>query len=108
MISSSTKEPIHEIAQGILLGAQFQQFIPEVAKLETTRDVQRPSPPHDDVHLEEVDLTYPQDGVGTSQGTGSSQYHSPPLLERYTNASFFRRRSKRPLQLERVQGEDED
>ena len=59
MIRSSQEEPVREIAQGILLGTQFQHFIPEVAAPETFGDVQRESPPHADVHLEEVDLTYP-------------------------------------------------
>ena len=73
MISSSQEEPVREIAQGILLGAQFLHFILEVAALDISGDVQRESPPHDDVHLEEIDLTYPQDVEGFSQGAGSSQ-----------------------------------
>ena len=74
MISSSTEEPVRKIAQGIPLGTQFQHFIPEVVEPKTTRDVQRSSPPHDDVHLEEVDLTYRQDGAESLQGVGSSRY----------------------------------
>ena len=75
--------------------------------------MQREPPPHDNVLLEEVDLTYPKDVVGSShdagssQGAGSSQYQSHLLPERRMTASYFRKRWSRPSKLERVQEEDE-
>ena len=73
VIRSSHAEPVRKIAQGMLLGTQFQLFIPEVAEeaSPTTGDVHVSSPPHD-VHLEETDLSYPGDVVGISQA-GPSQ-----------------------------------
>ena len=68
VISSTQEEPVREIAQGILLGTQFQHFIPEVVVPDTTMDEQGSSPHHADVHLEEVDLTCPDYGAGSSQG----------------------------------------
>ena len=66
VISSTQEEPVREIAQGILLGTQFQHFIPEVAVPDTTMDEQGSSPHHADVHLEKVDLTRPDYGAGSS------------------------------------------
>ncbi|XP_057531444.1 uncharacterized protein LOC130809693 [Amaranthus tricolor] len=70
VISSTQEEPVREIAQGILLRTQFQHFILEVVVPDTTMDEQGSSPHHADVHLEEVDLTCPDYGVGSSQGAG--------------------------------------
>ena len=108
MIQSSHEQPVREITQGMLLGTQFQHFIPEVAEEASPAadEVQVLSPPQD-IHLEEVDLSYPEHGSGTLQAR-PSQYQSPPLPERHKNASYYRRRRKRPSQLERVQEEDED
>ena len=58
------------------------------------------------IHLEKVDLSYPEHGSGTSQA-GPSQYQSPPLSKQHTNASYYRRRRKRPSQLDRVEEGDE-
>ena len=66
VISSSQEEPIRDIAQGVLLGTQLQHFIPEVVVPDTTMDAQRSSPHHADVYLEEVDLTCPDYGAGSS------------------------------------------
>ncbi len=79
------------LARRSLYGTQFQHFIPEVDMRDTSMDAQGSSPPHADVHLEEVDLTCPNYGVGTSQGVGSSRYQSPPLPERHATASYYRR-----------------
>lgn len=68
-------------------------------------EVQVLSPPYD-VHLEEVDLTYPEHGSGTSQA-GTLQYQSPALPELHTSTSNYRRRCKRPLQLDRMEEGDE-
>ena len=106
VIRSTQEEPVREIAQGILLGTQFQHFIPEVAVPDSTMYEQGSSPHYSDVHLEEVDLTCPDYGVGSSQGAGSSQYQSPPLPERHATASYYRRRRRKPSQLDRVQEED--
>ena len=67
MIRSSHEESVREIAQGMLLGTQFQYFIPEVAAESTsaTADVHVSSPPYN-VHLEKMDLSYPGDVAGTS------------------------------------------
>ncbi len=97
VIRTTHKEPVREIAQGMLLGTQFQHFIPEVAAGSS-------SPARED-HLEEMDLPYLADDAGPSQPTQpsqSSQYQSPPLPERHTNASYYRRRRRRPTQLDRV------
>lgn len=107
VISSSHEEDVWEISEGILLGTHFQHFIPKVAELETTKDMLRSSPPHTDVHLEEVDLTYLHDRVGSSPGAGSSQYQSPPYTERHMTAFYYRKRRSRPSQLDRVREEDE-
>ncbi|XP_057523596.1 uncharacterized protein LOC130803497 [Amaranthus tricolor] len=74
VISSSQEEPVREIAQGILRGTQFQHFISEVTAPHTTIYEYGSSPHHADVHLEEVDLTCPDYGAGSSQGATSSQY----------------------------------
>ena len=101
---------MREIAQGMLLGTQFQYFILEVAAESSpaTADVHVSSPPYD-VHLEEMDLSYPG-GVARTLQAGPSQpskYQSPPLTERHTNASYYRRRRRRPTQLDRVdEGDD--
>ncbi|XP_057539301.1 serine/threonine-protein phosphatase 7 long form homolog [Amaranthus tricolor] len=107
VISSSQEEPVWEIAQGILRGTQFQQFIPELTAPDTTMYECGSSSHHaDDVHLEEVDLTCPDYGAGSSQGATSSHYQSPPLPERHATASYYRRRRRKPLQLDKVQEED--
>ena len=63
VIQSSHEQPIQEIAQGMLLDTQFQHFIPEVAEKASPAagEVQLSSPPQD-VHLEQVDLSYPKHG----------------------------------------------
>ncbi|CAO2836089.1 unnamed protein product [Amaranthus hypochondriacus] len=108
VIQSSHEQPVREIANNILHGTQFQHFIPVVAEetSPTTLEVQ-PSSPAKDIHLQEVDLSYPLHGSGSSQA-GSSQYQSPLLPERHTNVSYYRRRRKRPSQSERVQEEDDN
>ena len=81
VIGSSHEQPVREITRGMLLGTQFQHFIPEVAEEVSPAGgkVQFSSPPHE-AHLEEVDLSYPEHGSGTSQA-GPLQYQSPPLPE---------------------------
>ena len=106
VIRSTQEEPVRDIAQGILHGTQFQHFISEVAVPDTSMYEQGSSPYHDDVHLEEVDLTCPDYGAGSSQGAGSSHYQSPPLSECHAMASYYRRRRRKPSQLDRVQEED--
>ena len=95
VIHSSHEEPVREIAQGMLLGTQFQHFIPEVAAKSSpaTADLHVSSPTHD-VHLEEMDLLYPDDVAGTSQAGPSQQITVlvPSLLELHTNTSYYRRR----------------
>ncbi|XP_057526211.1 uncharacterized protein LOC130805455 [Amaranthus tricolor] len=66
----SQEEPVREIAHGMLVGSQFQHFIPEVAT--------QHSPTISHTHM------------------------SPPLPERHANASFYRRRRRRPTQLDKV------
>ncbi|XP_057519959.1 uncharacterized protein LOC130800448 [Amaranthus tricolor] len=98
----SHEEPVREIAQGMLVGTQFQHFIPEVAaesSLATTH--MHVSSPAYDYHLEEMDLSYPVDVTGTSQAA-PSQYQSPPLPERHPNAFYYCKRHRRPTQLDRV------
>ncbi|XP_057528789.1 uncharacterized protein LOC130807552 [Amaranthus tricolor] len=102
VIGSSQEEPVREIAQG----TQFQHFIPEVTAPHTTTYAYESSAHQPDVHLEEVDLTCPDYGVGSSQGATSSNYQSPPLPERHATASYYRRRRRKPSQLDRVQEED--
>ena len=96
VIRTTHEEPVREIAQGVLLGTQFQHFIPEVPSESSTPnvDVHNASPSHD-VHLEEMDLTYPVDVAGPSQ---ASQYQSPPVSE----LRAYRRRRRRPTQLDTV------
>ena len=93
----------------MLLGMQFQYFIPKVTakSLPAIADVHVSSPPHD-VHLEEMDLSYPGDVAGNSQDGPSqpSQYQSPPLPERHVNTSYYLRRRRRPTQLDRVEEGD--
>ncbi|XP_057537164.1 serine/threonine-protein phosphatase 7 long form homolog [Amaranthus tricolor] len=106
MIRYSQEEPVREIAHGMLVGSQFQHFIPEVAAQHspTISHTHMACSPSYDYHLEEIDHSYPVDAAGTSQAGPSqpSQYQSPPLLERHANASFYRRRRRRPTQLDRV------
>ena len=95
----SQEEPVREIAHGMLVGSQFQHFIPEVAaESSPTTAHSHVSSPAYDYHLEEMDHSYPVDAAGTSQA-GPSQYQSPPLPERHPNASYYRRRRRRPTQL---------
>ncbi|XP_057534009.1 serine/threonine-protein phosphatase 7 long form homolog [Amaranthus tricolor] len=102
----SQEEPVREIAHGMLFGSQFQHFIPEVAAQHspTTSHTHMACSPSYDYHLEEMDHSYPVDAAGTSQAVPSrpSQYQSPPLPERHANASFYRRRRRRPTQLDKV------
>ena len=102
----SQEEPVREIAHGMLFGSQFQHFIPEVAAQHspTTSHTHMACSPSYDYHLEEMDHSYPVDAAGTSQAGPSqpSQYQSPPLPERHANASFYRRRRRRPTQLDKV------
>ena len=101
----SQEEPVREIAHGMLAGTQFQHFIPEVAPQSspTTGHTHASSPSYD-YHLEEMDHSYPVEVAGTSQAGPSqpTQYQSPPLPERHPNASYYRRRRRRPTQLDRV------
>lgn len=94
----------------MLLGTQFHYFIPEVAQHASlaTTNMQVASPPHD-FHLEEMDLSCLGDVGGSSQAGPSqpSQYQAPSLPECHMNASYYRRRSRRPSQLERVDEGDE-
>ena len=62
------EEPVREIAQSMLVGTQFQHFIPEVAAESSpaTADTHVSSPAYD-YHLEEMDLSYPVDVAGTLQ-----------------------------------------
>ncbi|XP_057541456.1 uncharacterized protein LOC130820198 [Amaranthus tricolor] len=105
VIRYSHKDPVREIAHGMLVGSQFQHFIPEVAaeSLPTTAHTHVSSPSYD-YHLEEIDLSYPLDVAGTSQAGPSqpSQYQSPPLPKRHPSASYYRRRRRRPTQLDRL------
>ena len=101
----SHEEPVREIAHGMLVGSQFQHFIPEVAaESSTTTAHTHVSSPAYDYHLEEIDQSYPVDVAGTSQAGPSqpSQYLSPPLPERHPNVSYYCRRHRRPTQLDRV------
>ena len=68
MVQSSHEELVREIAQGMLLGKQFQHLIPKVVaeSSSATAYVHVSSPPCD-VHLEEMDLSYLGDVAGTSQ-----------------------------------------
>ncbi|XP_057537628.1 uncharacterized protein LOC130815247 [Amaranthus tricolor] len=63
----SHEEPVREIAHGMLVGSQFQHFIPEVAaeSSPTTAHTHVSSPTYD-YHLEEMDHSYPVDVAGTS------------------------------------------
>ena len=97
------------VPKGMLLEMQFEHFITEVAAESSlaTADVHVSSPPYD-VHLEEMDLSYPGDVAGNSQDGPSqpSQYQFPPLPERHVNASYYLRRRRRPTQLDRVEEGD--
>ena len=105
MMRYSHEELVREIAHGMLVGTQFQHFIPEVAARSspTTAHTHVSSPAYD-YHLKEMDFSYPVDVAGTSQARPlqPSQYQSPPLPERHPNASNYRRRRRRPTQLDRV------
>ena len=110
MMRYSHEEPVREIVQDMLVGTQFQHFIPEVAAESSpaTADVHVSSSAYDS-YLEEMDLSYPVDLRGTSQAEPfqPSQYQSSPLSERHTNASYYCRRRRRPIQLDRVDKGDE-
>ena len=102
MMRYSHEELVREIAHGMLVGSQFQHFILEVAaESSTTTAHTHVSSLAYDYHLEEMDHSYPVDAAGTSQ-TGPSQYQSPSLPERHLNASYYRRRRRRPTQLDKV------
>ena len=64
----SHKEPVREIAQGMLVSTQFQHFIPEVAAESSpaTTHMHVSSPAYD-YHLDDIDLSYPVDVAETSQ-----------------------------------------
>ena len=68
------EELVREIAHGMLVGSQFQHFIPEVAveSSPTTAHTHVSSPAYY-YHLEEMDHSYPVHVAGTSQA-GPSQY----------------------------------
>ena len=105
MMRYSHEEPVREIAHSMLVGSQFQHFIPEVAaeSSPTTADTHVSSPAYD-YHLEEMEHSYPVDDAGTSQVGPSqlSQYQSPPLPKRHSNGFYYRRRRRRPTQLDKV------
>ena len=64
----SHEEPVREIAQGMLVGTQFQHFIPEVvAESSPVTAHTHVSSPAYDYHLEDMDRSYPVDVAGTSQ-----------------------------------------
>ncbi|CAO2836184.1 unnamed protein product [Amaranthus hypochondriacus] len=97
VIRTTHEEPVREIAQGVLFGTQFQHFIPEVAA--------GSSSPAREVHLEEMDLSYTADDAGPSQPTQPSQsshYQTPPRPDLNPNDSYYRRRRRRPTQLDRI------
>ena len=73
MMRYNHEKPVREIAQGMLVGTQFQNFIPEVAAESSSAiaDAHVSSPAYD-YHLEEIDLSYPVDVAETSQ-VGPSQ-----------------------------------
>ena len=84
MMRYSHEEPVREIAQGMLVGTQFQHFTSKVAADSSPATVDtHVSFPAYDYHLEEMDLSYPVDVAETSQTGPSqpSQYQSPPLPE---------------------------
>ena len=62
MMRYSHEELVREIAHGMLVGTQFQHFIPEVAAESSSAiaDADVLSPAYD-YHLEEMDLSYPFD-----------------------------------------------
>ncbi|XP_057532807.1 uncharacterized protein LOC130810684 [Amaranthus tricolor] len=101
----SHEEPVREIAQGMLVGTQFQHFISEVTMESTPAiaDVHVSSHAYD-YHMEEIDLSYPVDVAGTLQARPlqPSQYESANLPERHSNASYYRRRRRRLTQLNKV------
>ena len=101
MMPYSREEPVREIPQGMLVGTQFQHFILEVDAESSTATT------HTHVSssaYEEMDLSYPVDVAWTSQAgpLQPSQYQSPPLPERHSNASYYCRKCRRPTQLDRV------
>ncbi|XP_057540656.1 serine/threonine-protein phosphatase 7 long form homolog [Amaranthus tricolor] len=89
----SHEEPVREIAQGMLVGTQFQHFIPEVAAESS------PAIAHThvsslayDYHLEEMDLSYPVDIAGTSQAEPSqpsrrNKLHNDPEILTFSHGS---------------------
>ena len=96
VIRTTHEEPVREIAQDVLLGTQFQHFIPEVAAGSSSTERE--------AHLEEMDLSYTAIDAGPSQPTQpsqSSQYQTPPRPTQATG-SYYRRRPRRPTQLDRV------
>ena len=106
----SHNEPVREVAQGMLVGTQFHHFISKVVAESSlaTADAHVSFPAYD-FHLEETDLSYPVDVAETSQAGPSqpSQYQSPPLPERHTIGSYYHRRRRGPIQLDRVDEGDE-
>ena len=98
VIRTTHEEPVREIAQGVLLGTQFQHFIPEVAAGSS-------SPARAD-HLEEMDLSYRADDAGPSQPTQPSQsshYQSPSRPNLRPSACYYRRRNRRRPNLDTVE-----
>ncbi|XP_057532199.1 uncharacterized protein LOC130810238 [Amaranthus tricolor] len=65
----SQEEPVREIAHGMLVGSQFQHFIPEVAAQHspTISHTHMACSPSYDYHLEEMDHSYSVDAAGTSR-----------------------------------------
>ena len=104
VIHTSHEVPVREMAQTILRGSQFENFIPDVKEPVTQQIDKEPStsPP---THLDELDISsYPHNNARSSQDP-VVQYQSPPLPERHTTASYYRERRTRPSQLDRVDKE---
>ena len=92
------------MAQTILRGSQFENFIPNVEEPAAQQTGEDPSasPPR---HLDELDVSsYPHDDAGSSQAP-VVQYQSPPLPKRHTTALYYRKMRTRPSQLDRVDEE---
>ena len=82
-----------EIAQTILRGSQFENFIPDVEETVAQQTDEEPStsPPR---HLDELDVSsYPHDHVGSSQAP-VVQYQLPPLPEHHTTGSYYHKRTR--------------
>ncbi|XP_057527532.1 uncharacterized protein LOC130806456 [Amaranthus tricolor] len=80
-----------------------REILSAVESSPTTAHTHVSSPTYD-YHLEEMGHSYPVDVAGISQAGLSQplQFQSLPLPERHPNASYYRRRHRRPTQLDRV------